>query len=100
MTMTYQTFVTTLEETMQTILHDNTVEVLEELEGEKATLSFYAKNYAIATFLTIVNLDSEEITENTNLENTVLKVYYHNETIYNSPSLSDFDNILGVIMNE
>lgn len=98
--MTYQTFVTMLEENMQNILHDKEVEVIEEVEGEKATLSFYAKNHAISTFLTIVSLDSEEITESTNLTNTVLKVYYHNETTYNRPSLSDFDNILTNIMNE
>lgn len=98
--MTYQTFVTMLEENMQNILHDNTVEVIEEVEGEKATLSFYAKNHAISTFLTIVSLDSEEVTENTNLTNTVVKVYYHNETTYNRPSLPDFDNIVSNIMDE
>ena len=100
MPMTYQTFVTMLEENMQNILHDNEVEVIEELEGGKATLSFYAKNHAISTFLTIVGLDSEEVTGSTNLANTVVKVFYHNETIYNRPSLYDFDNILTTIMNE
>lgn len=100
MTMTYQSFVTMLEENMQNILHDKEVEVIEEVEGEKATLSFYAKNHAISTFLTIVSLDSGEVTENMNLTNTVVKVYYHNETTYNRPSLSDFDNIVSNIMNE